>query len=853
MKIIKILSIFFLLFSLNACHDDIEDESKTETPVPNPVIIKAITGDVIGYVYNESNLPVANAKVKIYNSTATTNEYGVFTFNQITLDRQGTYLRVEKPGYILGSDFLYPDNGTSYSYVQVLSLSNDQSFNASEGGTIDIKGGGKVVFSPNSIASDNGSNYSGTVLVTANRLATDDPKIGHKMPGSLRAEDHKSNSVVLGTYGMAVIELRDASGNELNLKSGFTANITFPLSSNLKDKAPNSIPLWYFNEQKGFWIEEGQATLVNGSYEGDVAHFSWWNCDAPFPIIQLCVRVLFESGLPAINYLVGIKADGTNTRFASTDGNGIICGKVPKDKELTIEIRNPFCDDLIKTITVGPYSNDVILDDIIIEAPINLGSGNVTCSGAPVSTAHVILNYTTTTTAGSVIIPVDANGNFLLGFSPDVCEDITEMSVFGYNYITDEASATITLDPDVTSPDIELELCNDCDFTVEITPGYPALCDLDPSSTIEATTSQSGTYTYTWSYDGNPINTTSSIGNLESGTYCVTVTNTSANCEKIACIEISDPLQLNIKSAKSPYCGYNNGEIRINRIGGFPPYTFNTLGPDGFTSDSDILDNLGPGTYQIEVTDAHECQSITTAVLTENEDYFVDIFMEGESECTGTYLFANVNGAIGSPNLTYTWSNGESSDNIVVSESGDYCVTIADDNGCEINGCILVELLPFDELIIMNCNKNLYTYEQYFNQVDIIPQTGDPFNVNWNQNVVIDVLQHQYIFTAQSPFSANCFSENFLPKYNGTLDVTANHTSCFGCTDGSITINLDMGQSCSNCSFDNMTVAVYLEDDLNTDLSTSNTNSTLIAGNYIVALLDDNTGCFIGHKLITID
>ena len=853
MKIIKILSIIFLLFSLNACHDDFEDESKTETPVPNPVIIKAITGDVIGYVYDESNQAVPNAKIKIYNSTVTTNEYGIFSFNNITLDRQGTYLRVEKPGYIFGSDFLYPDNGTSYSYIQILSITNDKSFNATEGGIIDIKGGGKVIFSPNSIASDDGSSYSGTVLVTANRLATDDPQIGNKMPGSLRAEDHKTNSVVLGTYGMAVIELRDASGNELNLKSGFTANISFPLSNDLKDKAPNTIPLWYFDELKGFWIEEGQATLVNGAYEGDVAHFSWWNCDAPFPIIQLCVRVLFQSGLPAVNYLVGIKAENTFTRYASTDGNGIICGKIPKGEKLTLEIKNPFCDEIIKTISVGPYSNDVILDDIIIEAPINLGSGNVICSGAPVSTAHVILNYTTATVGGSIIIPVEADGSFVLGFSPQVCEDISSMSIFGYNYDSGEASSTITLDPNTTTPNIELELCNNCDFSVEISPSYPELCDLNPSSTIEATTSQSGTYTYSWSYNSEPINTTSSISNLETGTYCVTVTNTSGNCEKIACIEISSPLQLNIKSAKSPYCGYDNGEIRINRIGGFPPYTYNTTGPNGYNSDTETLDNLAPGTYQIEVTDAHGCHNSTTAVLSENQDYFVDIFEEGESDCIGTYLFANVNGVVGSPNLTYTWSNGEASDNIAVTESGEYCVTITDENACAIEGCVIVELLPYEELIIKNCNKSLYTYELYFNQVDIIPQTGDPFNVTWNQNVVIDVLKHQYMFTAQSPFNQSCLSENFLPIYNDTLDVSANHTSCIGCTDGSLTINITTGQSCSNCSFENMTIAVYLEDDLNEDLSLSNTNGTLIAGNYIVALLDDNTGCFIGHKTIILD
>ena len=41
------------------------------------------------------------------------------------------------------------------------------------------------------------------------------------------------------------------------------------------------MPLWYFDEQKGMWVEEGVATKQGNQYVGTVNHFTDWNCDIP--------------------------------------------------------------------------------------------------------------------------------------------------------------------------------------------------------------------------------------------------------------------------------------------------------------------------------------------------------------------------------------------------------------------------------------------------------------------------------------------------------------------------------------------------------------------------------------------
>ena len=65
------------------------------------------------------------------------------------------------------------------------------------------------------------------------------------------------------------------------------ADIVMPVPSEILNSAPATIPLWHFDEDLGSWVEEGQATLVNGEYVGQVSHFSFWNYDVPSNFIHL--------------------------------------------------------------------------------------------------------------------------------------------------------------------------------------------------------------------------------------------------------------------------------------------------------------------------------------------------------------------------------------------------------------------------------------------------------------------------------------------------------------------------------------------------------------------------------------
>jgi hypothetical protein len=75
--------------------------------------------------------------------------------------------------------------------------------------------------------------------------------------------------------------LESAAGEKLQISTGNTAKLNFSIPSSLQAAAPNTIALWYVDEKTGLWKEEGMATKNGNAYEGDVKHFTYWNCDYP--------------------------------------------------------------------------------------------------------------------------------------------------------------------------------------------------------------------------------------------------------------------------------------------------------------------------------------------------------------------------------------------------------------------------------------------------------------------------------------------------------------------------------------------------------------------------------------------
>jgi hypothetical protein len=278
--------------------------------------------------------------------------------------------------------------------------------------TVNLPNGTTVTLSGDYIDA-NGNPYSGPVSVILDYLDPASADLDAVMPGMLYAEDAAGDERYLQTYGMISVELRDGSGNELNIDPTTPAELRFPLDANLLGVAPTTIPLWSFDDALGYWIEDGQATLQGNEYVGMVSHFSFWNCDAPFPVVDFCTTVTDASGVLLGNTTVSITYPGNPyPRNGVTDANGQVCGKIPSGQLLTIFV-NDLCGNTISSSTAGPFTTAAVHGPIVVTAPSTTTQQIVglfnDCSNAPITNGYVVVEYAGSTfydtvTAGSYSI-----------------------------------------------------------------------------------------------------------------------------------------------------------------------------------------------------------------------------------------------------------------------------------------------------------------------------------------------------------------------------------------------------------------------------------------------------------------
>jgi hypothetical protein len=106
------------------------------------------------------------------------------------------------------------------------------------------------------------------------------------MPGDLVGLNENNERGALGSLGMVAVELVSASGDPLQVKEGKKVTMKVNVPAAMLATAPATIPMWYFDEARGYWTREGSAELQGNQYVTEVPHFSFWNCDAWFDLVN---------------------------------------------------------------------------------------------------------------------------------------------------------------------------------------------------------------------------------------------------------------------------------------------------------------------------------------------------------------------------------------------------------------------------------------------------------------------------------------------------------------------------------------------------------------------------------------
>ena len=350
MKLSRFVTLTALLFAL-LLNGSCEKSGKGGPPDINPP--EHVNADVYGRVTDDSNVPVQGATVKSGTLTTTTDVNGYFRFNSAPLDKTNGFIKVEKEGFFQGSRTFTPNTAaTNYVSIRLIKKFLSGSFSAASGGTVTESTGGTIIFPANGVVNAaNNSAYTGNVSVYAYFINPAAAGFRDIMPGALRGINANNQATGLKSYGMIAVELTGAGGEKLQLANGKTATITLPIPTTLQSQAPATIPLWHFNDTTGVWKQEGSATKQGVNYSGTVSHFSFWNCDDPFPVVDFAVTIKDQNNNPLRYTEVVLKIVGDTVNPAEngyTDSTGKVAGPVPLNKTMQMQVLN-HCGVVIDT------------------------------------------------------------------------------------------------------------------------------------------------------------------------------------------------------------------------------------------------------------------------------------------------------------------------------------------------------------------------------------------------------------------------------------------------------------------------------------------------------------------------
>jgi len=270
--------------------------------------------------------PIAQAQIRAGNRRATSDAEGRFTLDGVA-PAERVLLYADRAGYVDGYAALPLAAGqTRAVQLRLHPAGTVQQVNADQASVVSAENSPAQLQLPASalVDAETGAAVQGQVRVALTPL---DPAADpDRMPGDF-TEETEAGVRPIESFGAVKFDLRDGAGRRLTLAPGKTATIRIPLSTRAAE-LPATIPLYWFDEERQRWVEEGEATLAGTApdqyYEGSVAHFTIWNADRRYQAVSIFDCAVDQNGQPWADIEVqasGIDYSGTTSTRTDANGN----------------------------------------------------------------------------------------------------------------------------------------------------------------------------------------------------------------------------------------------------------------------------------------------------------------------------------------------------------------------------------------------------------------------------------------------------------------------------------------------------------------------------------------------------
>ncbi len=429
-----------------------------------------VTANVFGIVVDENGNPMQGVALGAGGQNAVSDAEGRFLMGDLSLNSRYATLTAKQAGYLDAFKTFRPNpDGVNNLRVTLLKEPVPQNFNAMVGAVLTIDAQIQLSFPANSISYPDGEPYSGIVQVYGRYIDPTADDLAAVMPGMLVGLEESSASLgALYSYGMMGVELRDASGNEVQIAAGQEVSVELPAAAD----APSTAPFWHFNETYGLWIESGTATKSGDKYLAYANHFSYWNIDiltgGGGGIEENEITLTFldlETSFALSNHHMAIFHDNQPIGEFQTNASGDarLVG-LPSVVTIIYEI----CDNLFaNTISTEPDFETISVDMSSAGARTKVIDGTLnTCTEAgetvPVADVFGIVTSTGLDTPEIYLPFVVEDGFFLSSFiicDPDFNGQIPiELQLWESSGVTTK-SAVLSVDETVVF-ELEFDLCD---------------------------------------------------------------------------------------------------------------------------------------------------------------------------------------------------------------------------------------------------------------------------------------------------------------------------------------------------------------------------------------------------------
>ena len=358
----------------------------TDSLPPIDFASKVTTAKLSGIVTDKAGNPLAGVLITAGNKTTTTNQLGFWSISEALVVKNAGLIKAEKAGYFSGfRTFKAIANKPAFSRIQLLDRISIGTIDAASGGQVTYSEGFQLMLPAGAtVVESSNAAYTGPITVYAQWINVGSPSYAEQMPGDLRGLDGSSTKL-LTTYGMAAVELYGSSGEKLQIASGKKAKLTFPIPQNLSN-TPNEMPMWWFDEARGFWIKDGACVKLGNTYVTEVTHFTYWNVDMPFDNpINLSFTLHNPDSSALTNVYVIIRNNNNINPYqsiqAQPDSTGFASGFAPGNQQLTMYVYaySYSCNNNLlysQTFTTG--NSDLDLGTITIQAPTTVTTYHLT-------------------------------------------------------------------------------------------------------------------------------------------------------------------------------------------------------------------------------------------------------------------------------------------------------------------------------------------------------------------------------------------------------------------------------------------------------------------------------------------